>query len=443
VSHTLRSRTLEIANDPEALYALSLAEGWGDGAPLLPPTDARVLALLAATPHAPERVIGRLPPRHGIATVELAAINAAMAGCRPDAFPFVLAALEAIVEPEFNAVAITTTTSGVFPVLLVNGPSRDALQIDYQAGCFGGAAGRGSMTIGRAVSLCLRNVGGQRVGVTSRSVFGQAARFGQCVGEWEERSPWPSLAERRGFRRAQDVVTVHASKGDFPVADTNNDDPRDLTYMLAKSIVYPMSNYYLEVTGDCGQVVLAINPMWAERLARAFPQVESFQQYFWEHAWQPIDLWRPANQVVLHKKQRVDAQGRVFLVNRPEQLVPLVCGGLGGLHAMFLPSWCQSEMQSVAVVSAAGATRGWTDDQLRRAVDAAAALVRSDGADLVLIGSDPDAMRIELRLQLGDPTCTDGTCVMPAEHLASLIAATLRQHLPAGVALRLVDPRRG
>ena len=136
---------------------------------------------------------------NGVATVELVAINAALAGVEPAAFPFVLAALEALSEPEWNAFGLTTTTSSVFPMLIVNGPCRDDLGIDYRASCMGGAAGRGSMTIGRAVALCLRNIGGQRAGETTKSVFGQPARFGFCIGEWEERSPWPSLAERRGF----------------------------------------------------------------------------------------------------------------------------------------------------------------------------------------------------------------------------------------------------
>ena len=83
--------------------------------------------------------------------------------------------------------------------------------------------------------------------------------------------------------------------------------------------------------------------------------LESFQEYLREHAWQPIDLWRPANRAILEKKGRVDAQGRVLLLNRPEQFVPVVAGGLGSLHAMFLPSWCQSEMQSAAAVRAVGA----------------------------------------------------------------------------------------
>src|SRR5207244_13140798 len=117
--------------------------------------------------------------------------------------------------------------------------------IGHRASWMGGAAGRGSMTIGRAVSLCLRNIGGQRAGETTKSVFGQPARFGFCIGEWEERSPWPSLAVRRGFRAEQDVVTVHGGKGTFPLADIHNDDARDLLYLIAKSLAYPLANMFL------------------------------------------------------------------------------------------------------------------------------------------------------------------------------------------------------
>ena len=191
--------------------------------------------------------------------------------CSPPAFPLVLAALEALTRPEWNAFGLTTTTSSVFPMLIVNGPSRDELGIDYRAGCMGGAGGRGSMTIGRAVSLCLRNIGGQRAGETSRTVFGQPARFGMCFGEWEERSPWPSLAQRRGFAADADVVTVHGGKGTFPLADIHNDDPRDLLFLLAKSIAYPLANMYLG-NADNGEVVLAVNPMWAERFGARVPR---------------------------------------------------------------------------------------------------------------------------------------------------------------------------
>ena len=345
----LTAETILVGSDPERVYELSLAEGWGDGVPVIPPTDDRIEARLRATPYPPDHIIGVLPPRNGVATVELAAINATMAGCPPEAFPVVLAALDAIVAPEFNAFALTTTTSSVFPMLIVNGPSRDRLGIDYKAGCLGGAAGTGSMTIGRSVSLCLRNIGGQRAGDSSRTVFGQPARFGLCFGEWEERSPWRPLAQRRGFRPEDDVVTVHGGKGTFPLADVNNDDPHDLAYTIAKSIAFPMNNWYLEPTGESGQLVLCINPMWAQRFGGVFETAEDFQGYLWENAWQPIDLWRRDNQRILEEKGRVRGDGRVYLTSRPDQLVPVVCGGLGSLHAMALTSFCESDMQSRSV----------------------------------------------------------------------------------------------
>jgi hypothetical protein len=262
----------------------------------------------------------------------------------------VLAALEAIAEPEWNAFGLLTTTSSVCPMLLVNGPGRDELEIDYRASCMGGAAGRGSMTIGRAVALCIRNIGGQRAGETTKSVFGQPARIGLCFGEWEERSPWPSLAERRGFASDQDVVTVHGGKGTFPLADIHNDDPRDLLYLIAKSVAYPLANMYLGNEGN-GELVIAINPMWAERFGGAFPEVASLQQFLHDNAWQPIDLWPEGNQRILHDKDRVDAQGRVHLVAGPDQFVPFVCGGLGSLHAVALPSFGESQMQSKLAIA--------------------------------------------------------------------------------------------
>jgi hypothetical protein len=233
-------------------------------------------------------------------------------------------------------------------MLLVNGPTRDELGIDYRAGCMGGAAGRGSMTIGRAVALALRNVGGQRAGETSRTVFGQPARAGFCIGEWEERSPWPSLAERRGHAREQEVVTVHAGKGTFPMADINNDDPHDLLYLVAKTIAFPLNNQYLG-GGANGEIVLAINPIWAERFAVAFPDLGDLQEFLRRHASHPLDLWPEPNQDIFRRKGRVAADGRMYLVERAEQIVPVVCGGLGGLHAVALPSFGESQMQSAVV----------------------------------------------------------------------------------------------
>jgi hypothetical protein len=341
----LSGERVEAPADALAFYELSIAAQWGDGVPVLPPTDAAIEGLLAASPDPADHVVGVLPPRGGVATVELVAANAAMAGIEPAAFPFVLAALEALLAPEWNAFGLTTTTSSVFPMMIVNGPARDALGIDCRAGCMGGAGGRGSMTIGRAVSLCLRNIGGQRAGETSRTVFGQPARFGMCFGEWEERSPWPSLAVRQGFAADADVVTVHGGKGTFPMADIHNDDAHDLLTLLAKSLAYPLANMFLG-NAENGEVVLAVNPMWAERFGAVFPEITDLQAFVHEHAWQPLDLWPEPNRAILRAKERVGPANRVYLTARPDQIVPVVCGGLGSLHAVALPSFGESQLQS-------------------------------------------------------------------------------------------------
>jgi hypothetical protein len=268
--------------------------------------------------------------------------------------PYVIAALEAMCETPFNLEGVATTTSSVFPYLIVNGPSRDRAGVDYRSGCMGGAAGRGSATIGRAVSLCLRNIGGQLVGTTSKSVFGQPGRLGVCFAEWEEQSPWPSLAEQWGYAKGDDVVTVHASKGTHAIADINNDDPRDLLRLVAKSAAVPLSNKFLTPTAGNGQTVVVLNPEWAQRFAKAFPEIDDLKTFLFEHAWQPTDLWPEPNRVVLEQRQRVDAQGRVFLNERPDQFVVIVCGGLASLHAVILPSWGDSELQHRKVA--------WADD---------------------------------------------------------------------------------
>jgi hypothetical protein len=168
-----------------------------------------------------------------------------------------------------------------------------------------------------------------------------------CFGEWSERSPWPSVAERAGFGPDDDVVTVHGGKGTFPMADIHNDDPRDLLTLLAKSMAYPLANMFLG-NADNGEVVLAVNPIWAERFAAPFPDVADLQAFLHEHAWQPLELWPGPNREILVGKGRVGARDRVHLTGRPDQIVPVVCGGLGSLHAVALPSFGESQLQSAA-----------------------------------------------------------------------------------------------
>ena len=343
----LKSRLLTVDEDAYGLLMLSMEQKWGDGLPLIPPTDERVSQMLASTPLAPgEIVVAGMAPSGNAATVEVIAINAVMAGCAPAHLPLLIAAVEAMDMPAYNAYGLAATTAPVASMMVVNGPSRDTLGIDCRASCLGGAGGHGSVTLGRALQLCLRNIGGMRAGVNSRSVHGQPARVsGLCFGEWEERSDWPTLAERRGFGRDQEVVTVHASMGTTSLLDANTSDDHELAYLIAKCIATPMGNFY-QPTRTRGEVILVINPMWAERFQKTWPRIEDFQHYLHEHAWQPADFWPKMPREVFIKLDRVDHRGRIYAVVGPDRIQPVIAGGLGNLHLGMLPSWGESEMSS-------------------------------------------------------------------------------------------------
>ena len=343
----MNSKLLRVDDDPYALLKLSLAEKWGDGLPLIPPTDERVAAMLAATPRAATDVLAeRFAPKGNAATVEVVAINAVMAGCAPEHLPLLIAAIEAMDVPAYNAFGLAATTAPVATMMVVNGPLRDDMGIDCRASCLGGAAGHGSATLGRALQLCLRNIGGMRAGTSTVSVHGQPARVsGLCFGEWEERTDWPTLAMRRGFKREQEVVTVHASMGTTSMVDSNTSDDRELAYLIAKTIATPTGNLY-QPTRTRGEAIIVINPKWAERFQKTWPKVEDFQQYIHEHAWQSIDFWPKIPREVYIKLDRVDHRGRIYAAVGPERIQPVVAGGLGNLHLTVLPSWGESEMQS-------------------------------------------------------------------------------------------------
>jgi hypothetical protein len=347
----LRSDRIELDDDAEALYDLSIATGWGDGMPLLPATEGRVGSLVESVPHPADHVVALLPPRRGAATIEKIAVNAAMAGVEPEAFGHVIAAIEALTQPDHNLIGLVSTTSSATSALIVNGPRRAELGFGFDAGCLGGGAGRGSTTVGRAVQLCLRNIGGQHAGTTSKSVFGNPARVtGLCFAEWEERSPWPSLAVQRGFAATDDVVSVHGAKGMLMFADGNTSDTRDLVALIAKTIAYPLGNAFHGPAAR-GQTVFLVNPMWATRFAAAFPTLEDLQSELQRHAWQPIETWPADSRQMLEQKGRVEADGRVVMHASPDQFVIVVCGGMGNLQATIFPTWGDTNMQSARVAT--------------------------------------------------------------------------------------------
>jgi hypothetical protein len=310
--------------------------GWGDGLPLIPPTEDRVRAYVDASGRRPEHVLAEVPPRGGVATVEKVAVNAVMAGAPAEAMPLLCAAVQAMADPTFNLFALNTTTCSVVPGMLVNGPARHALGIPYGAGCFGGEAGP-APAIGRATRLLMRNVGGQVVGVSSKSVFGQPARVtGVVVGEWEERSPWAPLALRRGT--AGDAVTVHGVTGTIDIADITADRGRDLLEVVGKSLAFPGTNAFIGAHHGA-EIVVCLAPAWAELVAADVPSIDDVADLLWCHAGIPARWWPAAHRALLEAKGRVDDDGLVHLVESRDHLLVMVCGGLGNLHGFALHSF--------------------------------------------------------------------------------------------------------
>ena len=207
----IRARKIEIApSDDVAEFMFD--QGFSDGLPLVPPTPERVLRMLGGTHRDAQDVIATVPPNMGLATVEKIAINAVMAGCKPEYMPVIIAAVEAVCTDEFNIHGVTATTMGAAPVMIINGPIRHKIGMNMKLGALG-AGNRANATIGRALRLVVRNVGGATTGGVERSTLGNPMKFTMCFAEWEERSPWPALHVERGFDPEDSVVTVFAMTG--------------------------------------------------------------------------------------------------------------------------------------------------------------------------------------------------------------------------------------
>ena len=204
----LRARRIDIAvRDDE--FEFMFDQGFSDGLPLVPPTPERVMRMLSGTQRDLQDVVATVPPNMGEATVEKVAINSVMAGCRPEYLPVVLTAMEAVCTDEFNIHGVMATTMGASPVMVVNGPIRHRLGMNMKLGALG-QGNRANATIGRALRLAIRNIGGARPGGTERSTLGNPMKFSMCFAEWEERSPWSPLHVERGFAPEDSVLTVFA-----------------------------------------------------------------------------------------------------------------------------------------------------------------------------------------------------------------------------------------
>lgn len=230
----LKARRLQFADAEDEMEAC-FDRGWSDGLPVVPPTEERVLRMLTGTHRDPAEVIGVVPPDLVEVTIEKIAINAVLAGCKPEYLPVVITAVEAALQDEFCMHGLLATTYFSGPMVVVNGPLSRAIGMNAKGNALG-QGNRANATIGRALQLVIRNVGGGKPQGVDRSVFGNPGKYTYCFAEDETNSCWDSLAVEKGFSEDASTVTLFAADGMQGIVDQKSRDPESLCRTFAAGL---------------------------------------------------------------------------------------------------------------------------------------------------------------------------------------------------------------
>ena len=230
----LQARKIELAESEDIMEAC-FERGWSDGLPLVPPTPLRVTRMLSSTDRSANEIVGSVPPDNRPCTIEKIAINAVMAGCKPDYLQVVIAALKAALKDEFCMHGLLCTTYFSTPVMIVNGPITKQIGMNSGVNALG-QGNRANATIGRALQLIVRNVGGGIPGGIDRATLGNPGKYTFCFCEDESDAEWPSLSMDRGYTREDSVVNLFAGSGVQPFVDQQSRQPESLVKNLANSL---------------------------------------------------------------------------------------------------------------------------------------------------------------------------------------------------------------
>lgn len=311
--------------------------GWTDGLPFLLPTPERVGSLLDGTTRSPTEILGAVPPRRGIATVESVAINAAMAGCLPEYMPVVLAAVEALLNPTFNLNGVQATTHINVPLVIVSGPVVEQLKFNSKLGVFGGG-NRANAAVGRAVRLVLLNAGGGSPLQLDRATFGHPGKYTYCIAEDADASPWAPLHTTLADAPGPDdsAVTVFACEAPHNIVDTHNSTAEGLLRMIALSMTKIGSSSVLKG----GQCLLVLGPERARKLKEAGWTRSDVQNYLFEHARVSVGTLRRVNSPRSTPKwvDWEDPEAPAVIYEAPEDIHVMVAGGPGP-HSVWCPGW--------------------------------------------------------------------------------------------------------
>ena len=331
---TLASRRVEV-DELEDPHEVAHDRGWTDGLPVVPPTPLRVARMLTGTTRRPDEVVGSIPPNLVPCTVEKVAVNAVMAGCRPEHLPVVLAAIRAALQPGFAMHGLLCTLNFAGPVVLVNGPVARRVGMNW-AGNALGQGNRANASIGRALQLVIRNVGGGRPGEIDRAVLGNPGKYTFCFAEDETDPDWEPLSVARGHARGVSTVTLFHGEGVTGFSDRASRTGPELARSLALAlwnVTHPRA-----AVGTSAGAMVVLSP----------DHHAIFAGEGWDRSRLEAELWealrRPAHEVASGRDgvvMGVDPSLGDTLVDKFDRtnLLLVRAGGRGGLNSAVIGGW--------------------------------------------------------------------------------------------------------
>ena len=329
--------------DPQPLVEAYYERGWTDGLPVMPPTEKSIAAMLAGAALAPDDVIGEIRSRNVAITAEKLAINAVLAGCRPEYLPVVVAAVRGLCHPDFFYHGPASSTGGSAMVLIVNGSIARRIGINSGNNAFGQGT-RANATIGRAVRLVMMNVMNTRPGLLDRATLGNPGKYSFCFAENEARHPWEPLHVERGLAADQSAVTVYASNSLSQVYNQLAAAPEPLLLCFADALCHlgtpnlrGFNQSLVVFAGEHADILRAAG--WTKADVRSF---------LMSHARRSIaDLKRAGRRP--GDVEPGDETRWKHAFERPEDILIVCAGGEAGSWSACLPGWGNKWTRSVTI----------------------------------------------------------------------------------------------
>lgn len=312
-------------------------QGWTDGLPVVPPTPARVAAMLELVGCAADDVIGVVASRRRVLTAGVAAANAVMAGCRPEYFPLVLTALEAALDPLFNLGTVVTSTGGAALCVIVSGPLAGTIGMNARHNVLG-PGNRANATIGRALRLTASNALDAKSGRLDATSIGHPGKYTLCFAEDPPPPPWEPLRIELGYAPEDTTVTLIATEGPRQVANMLSEDPED----VLRSFVAQMNCASTFIVGKGGQCVVLLGHEHALALRTAGWTRQRVREFLFEHGRVTPTELAAAGIRIEHNGQHdmsTGPDGRLTTFRSIDDILLVTAGGPGAGWSAYLPAW--------------------------------------------------------------------------------------------------------